>query len=541
MNIPSSFCSICTNQCKEELLLLLLTLSIHHENSRIYIMCDEETRTVINNATPDLNKRLNIKWFVELNKYSSKTRSQMVEEKIWSEFQMMKANVMIKTLEIEKDTLFLDSDIIILDKINDVDHNKRLGVSPQYITEEYVKRTGYYNGGMLWTSDKNVPVDWIEYTKTSRYYDQASIEDLAKKYDYFEFGENYNLQCWRFVLGLEPTKKIKENVNIQNNKLYYKNKQLKCIHTHFNDKRFMVINDFLLNYIGKAKYYKEYLCISRMLYDKWVILIPNQPMKGIWNHKNDSFRELVKLWSDKVDDVIVAKSNFGNCILQNIVLYDRPTLEWINKPTVDMGLLLLGNGDVKDEGKMLEKLGIKTKPWIFWPRRPELYEKYIDNNESKKYDERKHTISFIGNIENEVQHRYRHGGNWETMVDNYHRTQGQVHKFTQEEYISEMANSKYGLCLRGYGKKCHREVELMGLGTVLIVTDDVNVDSYINPLIEGKHYIKINNINDWKEPNQEEWEEMSKNCREWYMNNIHSSNSWKVTIESILYDSLDNN
>ena len=30
-------------------------------------------------------------------------------------------------------------------------------------------------------------------------------------------------------------------------------------------------------------------------------------------------------------------------------------------------------------------------------------------------------------------------------------------------------------------------------------------------------------------------EEMSKNYREWYMNNIHSSNSWKVTIESILY------
>ena len=98
-----------------------------------------------------------------------------------------------------------------------------------------------------------------------------------------------------------------------------------------------------------------------------------------------------------------------------------------------------------------------------------------------------------------------------------------------------MANSKYGLCLRGYGKKCHREVELMGLGTVLLVTNDVNVDSYINPLVENKHYIKINDVNDWKEPSKEKWEEMSKNCREWYMNNIHSSNSWKVTIESILY------
>jgi hypothetical protein len=217
-------------------------------------------------------------------------------------------------------------------------------------------------------------------------------------------------------------------------------------------------------------------------------------MKGIWYHKNDSFRELAKVWEEKIDDIKVANSTFTNCLLQNIVLYDRPTLEWITKPTTNMGLLLLGNGDMKDEGEILNKIGIKTKPWIFWPRRPKIYEEYIDNNESKNYDERKHTISFIGNIENEVQHRYRHGGDWETIVDNYHRTQGRVHKFTQEEYIGEMANSKYGLCLRGYGKKCHREVELMGLGTVLIVTNDVNVDSYINPLIQLLYGISFHTL-----------------------------------------------
>ena len=61
--------------------------------------------------------------------------------------------------------------------------------------------TGYYNGGMLWTKNKDIPNDWIFFTKKSRYFDQASIEDLAKKYSYFEFGENYNLQCWRLLLS----------------------------------------------------------------------------------------------------------------------------------------------------------------------------------------------------------------------------------------------------------------------------------------------------------------------------------------------------
>ena len=43
---------------------------------------------------------------------------------------------------------FLDSDIIILDKINNIDKTKELGVSPQFI-QKNVDETGYYNGGML--------------------------------------------------------------------------------------------------------------------------------------------------------------------------------------------------------------------------------------------------------------------------------------------------------------------------------------------------------------------------------------------------------
>ena len=71
MNSPSSFCSICTNQCKEELSLLLLTLSLHHEGCRVYIMCDKETKSMIDNMTPNINDRLKITWYVELNKYSN--------------------------------------------------------------------------------------------------------------------------------------------------------------------------------------------------------------------------------------------------------------------------------------------------------------------------------------------------------------------------------------------------------------------------------------------------------------------------------------
>ena len=62
---PSSFCTICTNNCAFELLGLLLSLSIYHKNEKIYIMCDSKTKTYIENSTPQ--SQLQITWFIELD------------------------------------------------------------------------------------------------------------------------------------------------------------------------------------------------------------------------------------------------------------------------------------------------------------------------------------------------------------------------------------------------------------------------------------------------------------------------------------------
>ena len=139
------------------------------------------------------------------------------------------------------------------------------------------------------------------------------------------------------------------------------------------------------------------------------------------------------------------------------------------------------------------------KPWIFWPRRPYVVEMHLKENETKKYGDRDIDSIFVGNIENKIQEKYRETKDeWDKVLDVYHCTQGQKHKFTQEEYLDMMSRSKYGLCLRGFGKKCHREVECMALGTVPIITNDVCIDSYINPPKEGVHYIRVHDREDMK-------------------------------------------
>ena len=55
----------------------------------------------------------------------------------------------------------------------------------------------------------------------------------------------------------------------------------------------------------------------------------------------------------------------------------------------------------------------------------------------------------------------------------------------------KLRNSRFGLCLRGYGSKCHREVELMAFGTVPIVTQDVSINDFTDPPIEDVHYILV--------------------------------------------------
>jgi len=540
---PSSFSTICTSNCAFELTGLLLSLSVYHTDETIYIMSDTKTKKIIDNITP--TPRLNIKWFIELDEYDGMNRQIMEQKNLIKEFWNNKARIMSKALENEKDTLFLDSDIIITGIIDDIDNSKEIGVSPQFITQEHIDKTGYYNGGCVWTKNKEVPNDWINFTKTSRYVDQASIEDLAKKYTYFEFGENYNLQCWRLMLSPETPQQIANYItSIPNDKLYYKNKPLKFVHTHFLDKRFQQFNQLIIQHLTNAKMYKVLAIIYRVINNKWVLKIPKQPLQGMGHHNNDSYRELPLLMKLKNNDVEVKYDDKTiHCWLEpNILTYDRPTLEWCNQEIMNSSLILLGNGDVNVEGKQLQNKipNLNIKPWIFWPRKPMLMEKVLNNKGILSYDERKIESIFIGNFENNVQEKFRNTNQkWEDVLSEYHCTKGKQHKFTHEEYLMKLRGAKYGLCLRGYGSKCHREVELMAFGTIPIVTPEVSVTSYMEPLIENTHYIKVTTPEELKEKiaciGEDQWTKMSIACYEWYQRNVDSKNCWKNMIENILY------
>ena len=529
---PSAFCSIATKSVCHELFALLLSLSVHHRGSDVYIRSDTFTQKYILRSTPELP--LKIHWKLCLDEYTDKNRADMEGDE-FMEFLKHKIYVMKDALEEKDDVLFLDADIILLAPQNHEAYNKdsatpcQLGVSPAYIKKENMDEVGMFNAGYIWTNEPSMPDKWLSLMKDSEYYEQKPIEKLIEYFQTFLFDEEYNFQAWRLLLSSKDIRPYMEN---KEKVLFYKTKPMKCIHTHFRDQRFEEFNKIIIGKLLDNRDYKHLAIIFRAIYGNWVITIPKQPIQGMGFHMNDSFRELIALSMETTEDLSVIEDPIGSihCRLHpNILLYDRPTMEWINKEVEQSSLLYMGNMDYESQ----QAQELEFRPWIFWGRRPSILEKELNHNTTKEYD-----VIFIGNIENAKQEFHR-PDKWGDACDKFIMTKGEKHPLTQEEYLDEMKKAKYGLCLRGYGAKTHREIECMALGVVPIMTKESAQHSYMSPLIEGKHYILVSQPQEIKDKikniTHSQYIQMSQDCKDYYLENCHSRNVLKLMLEDLLF------
>ena len=79
----------------------------------------------------------------------------------------------------------------------------------------------------------------------------------------------------------------------------------------------------------------------------------------------------------------------------------------------------------------------------------------------------------------------------------------------------------------------------MGVGTVPVVTPEVEMTSYAEAPIEGTHYIRVRNPDELHEKlagiDEVKWAEMSLACREWWERNCSCRGSWETTIQTALF------
>lgn len=268
---------------------------------------------------------------------------------------------------------------------------------------------------------------------------------------------------------------------------------------------------------------------------KPTIYMPRRSLTGFFGHAGDSFREMVELWAEKgyvdaVEDPKVVQVWLDG--VGKTLLYDRPTMDWLFAAPQEeqtWELALFGNPAPTESGGA-------GKSWFFWPRRPRLVEQLVAKGlPQTPWETRTKSLVFYGKIENKVQEKRRKGYDWSTICDEYEVADGEAapYKFTQEEYLEQLSKSRFGLCLAGYGKKCHREVECMAMGCVPVCATEVDINKYANPPQEGLHYIRVKSPEDAQEKlkalSKEEWETMSAACLKWWRENASAEGSWRLT------------
>ena len=271
-----------------------------------------------------------------------------------------------------------------------------------------------------------------------------------------------------------------------------------------------------------------------------IVSVPPKSMRyGFFGHKGDSFRELVDLWAEhglvqKKEDASLTLCWLGP--VGTTLLYDRPTYEWLDRTTekeLEFKLLLAGNP---------APMAKKSKPWIFWARQPRLVESLVEQGVCNKgYDERTESLVFYGRIENDKQGQHRQNvDGWNALCSQFSMPVGaqQAYALGPEEYLKALANSRFGLSLRGYGPKCNREIELVAMGCVPVVAEGVDMDNYCEPFVKGVHYLRTTSPEDaaaqMKAIDATKWQEMSTACKEWWKRNASAEGSWNRTKELAL-------
>jgi len=259
-----SVATLANEKVLDDLKVFLFTLQLWNENTlpTIYIYCD----TVISNF---LEKQQLYKGVINkkviLDKYKTYSRIEMekmpgeIYENRWVDLMCEKMNLMEWVHTVEEKVLFCDSDICFLGTLPEIPDSVKIGLSRHYIRENDEKKYGIYNGGFVFSSSKEMLEVWKKATHTSRYYEQAALEELANHYEIYEFPVQNNYGWWRLLQGNDSIESLKSKWSLKRNQnsvgISVEGNSLLSIHTHWktDDRATNYFNTFVLEHLQKLK------------------------------------------------------------------------------------------------------------------------------------------------------------------------------------------------------------------------------------------------------------------------------------------------
>ena len=518
--------TLVTKNLINDFLVLQKSLELTNPDTKILVLCEQESADII--------ERINNPNIIIFNELKDLNYAEIkVRGKAFLDLVLTKCDIIRHGLKQFGETLFVDSDIVFLNEY-DEDNSKDLLLSQHHIFPHDEAKYGKYNVGYLYVNNDTFP-EWLKETTLTRskFFEQEGLIHAEQDFNMDKFSMNHNFGWWRLFQCTEREERRKK-FGIGNT-IFYDKKPLVSVHTHIlnDDPSYKGFNDMILKLLQLSKNTKHQDLLRYILRIKQGInvVVPKIiiPDPSVTDHSGDTFRELARLWEKEglcqIEYTKQTQHVWMNAI-GDILLYDRPTRQWLRDTKFNFGLF----GNPKPN-----PLDMKESTWTFWGRRPELMEE-VRTEGIKPLEDRTIESIFLGKVENQIQEKNRTTHDWSTSIEMFEMPIRGQYKYSQKGYLELVNKSKYGLCLAGFGDKCNREIELFSLGTVPIITDGVDL-TYYNELVEGKHYLKVSNPSQIKpllaSITDDKWNEMSKAGLDWYDENCSPIGSFKLTMKII--------
>ena len=292
--------TLATAECAHELALLHESVRAFHppESVPLVVGCSTELMAAVeaDESLRGLRDDAAIHWVPCLDQYKAIDRAAMeAQPGVWyptrhCDFMMEKANVMELALQkmelgatasartsptsLPPGVLYVDSDIVFLESLESMfvrpvgtteETPIIAGVSPHYILPRDEALFGKYNGGVLFASHPVVLWHWRRATQVSRYFDQASIEDVVEAVEASEgaaavrrFGPHVNYGFWRLFQQERGVADEVSRFSINGTSgIVYAGSPLHSVHTHWCMKtrcrEIPVFNELVRGWIRRAQ------------------------------------------------------------------------------------------------------------------------------------------------------------------------------------------------------------------------------------------------------------------------------------------------
>jgi hypothetical protein len=234
---PSAIALLVNENAMDDLHIFLFTIQLWNTVlPKLYIYC---TSTL-----PPLEYKGEIQTKTALNIYSGLTRKQMEMmpskqglTNLFHDFTIEKCSLMEWAIkEHGSGVLFCDADLCWLGPLPEIP-TTTLALSPHEIRPEDEALYGTFNAGLLYIGRQEIVETWLSESMVSNFFEQLSLNEVAKKYPYHKFTSNINYGWWRmFQAPVSPQERQAEwsiHRNEMHSGLCVKGEPLLCIHTHW--------------------------------------------------------------------------------------------------------------------------------------------------------------------------------------------------------------------------------------------------------------------------------------------------------------------